>query len=216
MKLPGLDKLIETCQRLHYTLKILPPGRHPPRAGTVIAGHPFDPMLAALYSRLGQAIFATNVVGMGTFLVDDNVNSLEQENKEWQRDYQSEINMPLFVFGGETGLAYYYATVPGLADPQGIQPVVRVCSYEQPYALPLASSVDRFFDTYASYFEALVSHPDYSENDPRPLTFPWHIPQVLAHDSRLVELLRAGHFDPLVTKGSEAAQWVEQILRLST
>lgn len=216
MELPGLDRLVETCQRLHYALKILPPGKHPPRAGTVIAGHPLDPMLAALYARLGQAIFATNVVGMGTFLVDDSTNGLEQENQDWQRNYQPEINMPLFVFGGETGLAYSYATVPELADSQGIQPVVRICCYEQPYALPLASSIDRFFDTYARYLEELAAHPLFEEDGGAALAFPWGIPHGIARDVRLVELLRAGRFEALLRTNEESHQWVESILQAAS
>ncbi|HLM42573.1 MAG TPA: hypothetical protein VK458_01845 [Myxococcaceae bacterium] len=65
-------------------------------------------------------------------------------------------------------LAYHYATVPCLADARGLQPVVKVDMHEEPYAVPLASNVDRFFDTYSRYLEVLVAEPDYEELGPPP------------------------------------------------
>ncbi|HSP80886.1 MAG TPA: hypothetical protein VLQ93_20330 [Myxococcaceae bacterium] len=72
------------------------------------------------------------------------MNELEEENRKWKESWQERLPLQLFVFGGETGLAQYFATVPALADGKGRQPVVEVNVYEEPYALPIASDVDRF------------------------------------------------------------------------
>jgi hypothetical protein len=216
MELTGLERLMRTCQRLKFALRTLPPGQHPPAAGTLVMGHPLDPLLAAFYARLGQALFATDVTGMGLYRFDDIINELEYENNRWVRDWQEFFTLPLFAFGGETGLAYTYATVPSLADSQGVQPVVRVCRHEQPYALPIASSVDRFFDTYASYLEELAAHPLFEEDGGAALAFPWEIPHVLARDTRLVELLRTGRFEALLRTNEETRQWVESILQTAS
>ena len=121
--------------------------------------------------------------------------------------------MPVFEFGGVTALAYSYATVPGLADERGYQPVVKVDRYDAPYAVPVASNVDMFLGAYASYLEALVSHPEYEQPMDSPIIFPWDVPEVLARDERLVALLRAGQFDPFLKK-YDLRDWAATLLRI--
>jgi hypothetical protein len=171
-------------------------------------------MLAAFYARFGKAVFTPESAGMGLFQVDDTANELETQNQLWRQFEQQHMSMPLFVFGGETGLAHYYATAPELADAAGHQPVLRVDTYEDPYALPIASNVDRFFDTYSRYLEALVTHPDYDEERGAALIFPWGVPHLLARDERLVALMRAGHFDPVLPKDPDGSvrRWVAQVV----
>jgi hypothetical protein len=116
------------------------------------------------------------------------------------------------VFAKEHALAYYYATVPTLRSGEGLQPVVKVDIYEEPYALPLASDIDRFFDTYSRYLEALVASPFYEEDGASALTFPWDVPELIARDRPLVEMLRAGRFEFLMEKNADAREWVSQVL----
>jgi hypothetical protein len=172
-------------------------------------------MLAAFYSRFGRAMFARKSVGMGLFRVDDGVNELEDDNQQWRETWQQYFALPLFVFGGYSGLAWYLATVPGLADAKGSQPVVFVDAYDDTYALPVASNVDRFFDVFSHYLEALVSHPDYEADGSSALSFPWRVPELLARDAPLVELLRAGRFDPLL-KDDELRAWAAKVVHFGT
>jgi hypothetical protein len=212
MDLPGLERLLEVCRRLKRTLLTAPPGRAPPLTGTQILGHPLDPMLAAFYARLGKAMFAADVAGMGLFQLDDTVNELETQNRQWQSDWQEQSPVPLFVFGGEPGMAYYYATVPGLADAEGRQPVVRVDPYEDLFALPIASNVDRLFHAYSLFLEALQAQPDPGLFGTS-LVFPWDVADVLARDERLVELMRAGHFNSLMPLHDPSVrEWVARVL----
>jgi hypothetical protein len=215
-ELPGLERLLEVCRRLSLGTSTLPPGSKPPVAGSKVQGHPLDPMLAAFYARFGKAMFAKDSVGVGLFQVDDSVNELESDNEFWQETWQKRFTLPLFVFGGWSGLAWYLATVPGLADSEGHQPVVFVEAYDEPYALPVASTVDRFFECYSHYIEALVTQPDFEEYGMGALTFPWGVPELLARDARLVELLRTGRFDPLLKTDGETRAWVSKVLHAAT
>jgi hypothetical protein len=215
MKLPGLERLMEVCQRFGLPMAVAPPAREPPAAGSWVGGHRLDPMLAAFYSRFGKALFNKDLY---LLQVDDEANQLEEESRRKGESWRTRFALPLFDFGGKAALAYYYATVPGLADARGCQPVVKVDMYDLdgPHALPIASDVDRFFEAYSLYLEALVAHPEFQEPDDEPLTFPWEVPEILARDRRLVELLRAARFDSVMKKSSEVQGWVSRVIHFGS
>lgn len=215
MALPGLDRLMEVCQRLNLGLETSPPAHEPLRAGSSLEGLPFDPVLASVYGRVGHAAFATELIGKGWILdrSDDQVRQLEQNNKWWRENWWEELGEPVIVFGGDI---YTYATVPRLADGEGRQPVVVVDTYEpDAHVMPVASNVNRFFDSYSRYLEALVAHPRYRESGKPELTFPWDATEILARDERLVELMRSGGFDALMKNMKESnatRRWVAQVM----
>ena len=97
------------------------------------------------------------------------------------------------VFGNE--MLYRYATVPELASPEGVQPVIRVDPYEDIHALPVASDLDRFFDTYSRYIEIMVEDPDYRASGVAWVRFPYDVPELLARDRPLVSMIKEGRFD---------------------
>ncbi|WP_309890581.1 hypothetical protein [Archangium sp.] len=213
MALPGLERLMEVCQRLSLRLETLPPAREPVKAGCLLEGLPFDPVLASVYARLGRARFATELVAAGWGLEhsDDQVHELKEENKRWRERWWEELGEPMIVFGGDL---YIYATVPRLADDRGRQPVVRVDTYEEPYVLPVASNVDRFFDSYSRYVEALVASPEYRTERESSFLFPWHVTDILARDERLVELMRSRRFDELMKNMKtveDVRHWFEKV-----
>jgi hypothetical protein len=202
---------MEVCQRLNLSLETLSPAREPLKAGSLLEGLPFDPVLASVYAHLGRARFATELTGAGWRLErsDDQVRELEEENKRWRKRWWEELGEPMIVFGGDL---YTYATVPRLADERGRQPVVQVDTYEEPYALPVASNVDRFFDTYSHYLEAVVADPDYQRKGDSDLLFPWDATDILARDERLVALMRAGCFDSLMKiRDDSTRRWFEKV-----
>jgi len=212
MELPGLERLMDVCQRLNLRLETLPPAREPLKAGSLLAGLPFDPVLASVYARVGHARFAPGLGGAGWILErsDDHVHELEEENKRWGERWWEELGEPVIVFGGNL---YTYACVPSLADERGWQPVVEVDTYEgEPIVMPVASNVDRFFDSYSRYLEALV--PRYLEAGETDLLFPSDATEFLARDERLVELMRAGRFDALmknVKTSGDVRRWFEKV-----
>lgn len=209
--LPGLDRLLSVCQRLGLRQVIHPPGSRPPEPGALVEGTPLDPMLTSFYARMSKAILAADVAGVSILQWDDSVNALAERNREMRASWQGDLFARFVVFAGTPFLAHYFATVPALMDAGGYQPVVWVDSYEEGYALPLASNVDRFFDLYASYLEALVAHEDYAERGSAALGFPWKVPHLVARDERLVQLIEEGRFD-FPQAGHDARTWALQVL----
>jgi hypothetical protein len=210
-ELPGLERLMEVCRRLELGLETAPPSRSPPEAGALMEGLPFDPMLAAFYARFAYAVFAMDVTGIIMEPLSDEDRQLEEQNAWWSRGYRQRLALPTLIFAGEPHMAYHYAVVPSLADEQGLQPVVRVDVYEEPYALPVASCVDRFFETYSRYLEALVALPQGREEGGALLTFPWDVPDLIARDASLVEGIRTGRFDPFMP-GAEEQTWARRVV----
>ena len=166
-------------------------------------------MLAAVHARVGRVALREGFLLLCAH--DTQGLDFSTVNEAWHRDWPEPIRS-LLIFGKEDLLAYYYATVPRLADEMGRQPVVRVNVHEEPHALPVASNMDWFFDTYSRYLEALVRSPDYEEEGSAALGFPWDIPEIIARDRQLVEMLRAGRFDFLMPKGEETRAWVAQVV----
>lgn len=214
MDMPGLGRLVAVCQHLGFALLTIPSSRSAPAAGTQVGELPMDPMLAAFYARWEQASFATDVAGIITSRGDDSDEGLEQDNARWRADYQSRVPMSLLLFAGEPLLAYRYAAVPELADAQGRQPVVHVDTYEPggPFALPVASTVDRFFGAYSQFLEEMAVLLRSRERHEVDFVFPLDVPHVMAQDKRLVELIRAGRFDTVMPQDDSIRQWVTAIL----
>jgi hypothetical protein len=212
MLLPGLERLLEVCQRLNLGLRTSPPARDPLKAGSLLEGVPFDPVLANVYSRLGYAAFATEVMDWSLLRFDEQDHQLQERNRWWRENWWEELGTPVLVFGGDI---YVYATVPSLTDAWGRQPVVEVNTYELDglHVMPIASNVDRFFDSYSRFLEAVIADPYYQESGETDLNFPWHATDILARDERLVELMRAGRFNSLMRNADdETRRWATKVM----
>ena len=207
--LPGLARLLEVCRNLGLRLDQEPPRLPTLPVGALVAGLPLDSLLAAVHTQVGYVGLEEGFVLLRA--EDAQHSDLLRVNERWRRDHADPFGS-LLVFGKEDMLAYHYATVPHLADARGVQPVVKVDMHEEPYAVPLASTVDRFFDTYSRYLEVLVAEPGFEELGPAVRTFPWQVPELIAQDQPLVELLQTGRFDFLMPKDEETRSWVAMIL----
>ncbi|WP_257454794.1 hypothetical protein [Archangium lipolyticum] len=201
--LPGFERMLEVCRKDGMALYQEPPDSLTLVIGELVAGLPCDPLLSAVLARV-------NTLGLpeGFFLLPGKAADgfdLRGVNAEWRRDWPEPFRS-LLVFAKEQALAYYLATVPTLADEQGIQPVVWVDTYEDLYALPIASSVDRFFDTYSRSLERQVER----------LNFPRDVPDLIARDASLVGMIRSGRFDFLMETCQEAHEWAGKVLVAST
>jgi len=212
LPLPGLERFMAVCQRNALPWTHEPAALPAPAAGSPVAGLPLDPLLAAVYTRVD---FIGIKEGIELFRTQPtHWLELIRDNEDWQRDRSPPFDA-LVVFGKEDMLATYYATVPALADATGRQPVVKVDIHEEPYAIPLASDVDHFFDTYSRYWEALIAQPDYPEEGPAVLTFPFGVPELFARDEALVRMLGEGRFDFLeVQKDPSIREWIEKVRAL--
>jgi hypothetical protein len=226
--LPGFERLLEVCRGHGVEMYLEPQEHEAPEAGALFAGQPVDPLLAALHARVGRFGLVE-----GFFLLplqEEQGWELLGFQERWRRDWPEPF-ASLFVFAKEQALAYSYAMVPSLANEQGYQPVVRIDTYEELYALPVASSLDSFFDTCSRSLERQVelahaavrlredigSAPAGSvlatslAQAPR-INFPWEVPELIARDRPLVELLRAGRFDFLMQSCEDARRWVGEVL----
>ncbi|QRN98992.1 hypothetical protein JRI60_08185 [Archangium violaceum] len=207
--LPGFDRLLEVCRRRAHPFKLEPPLAPGGSVETSVAGQPMDAQLAAVHARVGYLWVRDEL-----YLFPERHErrpDLHRVNEYWRSDWAEPFGS-LLVFAKDDRLAYCYATVPGLVSGKEPQPVVWVDVYEALYAVPVASSIDQFFDTYASHLEAAT---DGDEDEPLLRTFPWSASEVIARDRALVERIRAGHFDFLMQANARAREWVERLVRTS-
>jgi hypothetical protein len=206
--LPGLERLITTCRRLDLELELPPSLPVAPRAGEQMFDQPFDPLLAAVYQRTGEA-------KLGTFRLlrpDHEHHGLFATNEEFKRD-GAEPSRSTLLFAKEDGFLYYYGTVPALANRQGLQPVVYASYYSgEMSAVPIASTVDWFFDTYSRYLELMVLDAGYLDSGVTELQFPWGVPKLIAADTALMALVREGRFSHLMEHDEGAREWVAELL----
>lgn len=204
--LPGLDRLMDVCRKHGFPLETFSPEPTAPPAGQPFLGAPFDPMLAAAYSRLGGAV-------LGDFLLytpGPHEDGLARINEGMRRNETEPFRSSL-VFGQEPNLAYYYGTVPTLADPQGVQPVVYIDAHDQMFVLPVASSVDRFFDLFSRYLEAVAEDPQYKDEHHSSIAFPWDVAEFVARDGPLVQRVEALHFDFLLKSDEHTRSWLARV-----
>lgn len=204
--LPGLDRLIAICQRHSLLLELHPPLVSAPKSGETLLGQPIDPQLAAVYQRLGAGEFGLFSL-LGPHSEED---GLIPQNQWLQERDQVQFRSSL-VFGWKPGFAYYYGTVPKLADTAGLQPVIFISAKEELFAIPIASSVDRFFHLYSRYLEFMVVDPDYVDNGIPYVQFPWDMAPLVVQDEPLIEQVRAGQFDFLSGNQRDALKWLQEL-----
>ena len=207
--LPNLDRVITLCRRHRLPLELLPPLSTAPRAGELIFAQPLDPMLAALYQRVGGG-------DLGTFSLlrpdHDPDYGLFRRNQRFKRDGEEPFRST-HLFAKETGFSYYLGTVPALADSAGFQPIVFIAFYPvEVYGAPIASNLDRFFDLYARYLELIVVDDEYVATGIPGIGFPWEMARLVAQDRPLIELMRAGRFNHLLNGHHDAESWVSDVL----
>ena len=206
--LQGLKKLVETCHRHGLFLKTVPPEGTLPGLGELFLGQPFDPVLAALYSKLSAAI-------LGDFQLyswGSGEGQLATLNAG-MRSFGEEPYMSAVLFGQVSIMAYYLATVPSLADAEGNQPVVFIDGYERHQVLPVASSVDTFFATFSVYLERAVMTEEYAVERRIDLHFPTSVPDLIALDCPLVNALSSDRFNKLMRDDDESREWISAVTR---
>ncbi len=209
--LPGFERLLKVCRSRHQH-KVEPPLPPELRAETAIGGRPMDPQLAAVHARVGSLWVREELAVLP--IRHEQRPDMQRINAHWRREWAEPFGS-LCVFARDDRLSYCYATVPSLAGEKGTQPVVWVDIYETLYAVPVASDVDHFFDTYARYLEAAPPLPEGEEFVPPTRNFPWDAAQFIARDRALVAMLRAGRFDFLMEKNAEAREWVAKVAAAS-
>jgi len=210
--LPGFERLLKVCRSRGQQHKVEPPLPPELRAERSVAGLPMDPQLAAVHARVGYLWVREEIALLA--VRHERRPDLHRMNEHWRREWAEPFGS-LCVFARDDRLAYCYATVPALAGEKGTQPVVWVDIYETLYAVPVASDVDHFFDSYARYLDAAPPLPEGEEFVPQTRTFPWNASEFIARDRPLVAMLRAGRFDFLMKDNAQAREWVSQVMAAS-
>ncbi|GMT97772.1 hypothetical protein KH5H1_18910 [Corallococcus caeni] len=195
--LKGLERLMAQCREQRLPLRLGTASTEDSTGRELFPGQPLDPLLAAVFRRIGDARVAELV--LYPLQGEHGVVAINRTLRE-----RGEAPFPeCLVFGQVPSLAYRFALVPGLADPHGLQPVVFIDDHSEKEVLPVASNLDRFFDAYARSMEAWDD-----------MDFPRFEPERIAEDTVLVEMMRAGRFDGLVTRDEESQRWMRQVLGL--
>jgi hypothetical protein len=206
MDLPGLERLLDVSRECGMPVEARPAGSTPPRAGELLEGLPIDPLLAEAYARVGELNFGPSRQLL--MRCTDEANTLLRENKEWQSYFPHEFwpdhFRALVIFGGN--MLYRYALVPALVNAEGLQPVVFVDPYEEIYALPVASNLNRFFETFSHYVKILAEDPEYGASGAPSIGFPWRTPELIAKDLLLIEMIKKGLFDRLMYEGNKTGR----------
>lgn len=210
ISLPGLNHLISRLIFHEEALELRPPVLPPPEAGDDIAGMPLDPLLARMYKRCDGGRFGDLYVALHSNLASRN------DKSKWNVD-EDERPKRLFSYATISGLAFDFATVPSLANSEGVQPVVFYIRYEDQPILPMASDIDRAFRLYAIYCDKCHAAGGTLWDSPVHINFPDSVVKEIAQDRPLVELLEAGRFDNLIRQDlhypDEDWNWIRKILR---
>lgn len=178
-----------------------------PKAGHLVGGQPLDPVLAAFYQRYDR-------VRLGDLLIISE-QELADINRRTRDALEPQVKR-LFIYAKFWGFAYHLATVPELADPSGLQPVVYFDAYDEKFIFPIASNVDRAFALYAHYAQALQKANGsfwVSEGPGEDILFPFSLKGQIARDEELVDLIAKGRFDDVVMPDEETRQMLDQVLR---
>ncbi|MGE6760409.1 hypothetical protein ACQKGO_20500 [Corallococcus interemptor] len=206
--LKGLERLMARCREQGLPLRLGTSSTEDSTGRELFPGQPLDPLLAAVLRRVGDARMAELVLH-----ALEGAHGMVAINKMLRE--RAEAPFPsCLVFGQVASLAYRFALVPGLADSRGLQPVVFIDDHIEKEVLPVASNLDRFFDAYARSIESVAQGNTQSPDAWDDMDFPRFEPERIAQDTALVEMLRAGRFDGLVTRDEESQRWMRRVLGL--
>jgi hypothetical protein len=205
-ELKGFQRLVEVCRMNALPVDCLDPKKPLIAPGDWFLGHPFDPLLAALYARTDGAMLGD----LQIYPLSDPENTVLRLNRSMRR-FGEEPYLSVLLFGQIPLLAYYLATVPSLADSRGVQPVVFVDGYENNEVLPIASSVDEFLSLFAVYLERAVATSEFKLERRIRLHFPASVLDVVASDAPLVAALSSGHFEKL-SDTDASREWISKVV----
>jgi hypothetical protein len=211
VELLGFDRLIATCRAFGMDVRLQPPATALPGD---VRGQPLDPQLAALLRRAdGAFLYGRNwehsIRRSGELVDFGGPEDLADCGGTWRLLRDDWPRIGHFILFGQYGAqARHAATVPALAGTGGTQPVVHVDINEELYVVPLASSVDRWLHLTVRYLERVGS--DKATSD---LGFPRDVPDLVAEDSALVALLKAGAFAPFVGEDRFVLDFIAQVIK---
>lgn len=89
--------------------------------------------------------------------------------------------------------------------------MVYISAMEALFAVPVASSVDRFFELYSHYLELVANPPDFAQSGILSVHFPWDVKHLIRRDVSLIKQVREGRFDFLSDNYRDAVEWLQEL-----
>ena len=172
-----------------------------------------DPLLASFYARCDGGLFGDlQILGFGT--ERQAIGAWNESLRESRQDIHPQL-ASCIEYAKEAGAPHYLATVPSLANPEGVQPVVMLLQYVDLSIYPIASSVDKVFDLWARFSDLRLGR--YGRLDVYMIDVLdchlWREHRLLAEDEELVRMLGSGSFDPLVGDETDREEWTQAVIQ---
>ncbi|MDQ5821004.1 MAG: hypothetical protein M3540_06155 [Actinomycetota bacterium] len=194
---------METCRACSLPVDLRPPlAATPPN----VFGHLLDPQLAEVLHRANGGF--VGFVGMDGVGGDTDISTFNEDMRAGTDDPPRSF----VVYAQISGEANYLATLPDLAESDGVQPVGLLNLHEGSKLFPLASSVDAAFGTLARRLGQVAGRFATPDQAAGALKVPWGAAEPAARDRRLVERITAGDFDAFRRDQPDVAEWIEMTL----
>lgn len=195
---PGIDHFSKTCAELGITADL---GAAVPTPPKEVLGHPLDPALAKFYRAHDGGWWSSAQFSLRIYPLKG-PDALEWRNTSIRRGADEAAPYPfdkLLIFAQYGRQAAYLAAVTGEKVGEE-QPVIYLDTAEEPWALPIASSIDGAFALIGDHLHAAAAQGSINE-----LAFPRDIPELVARDASLRTAARNGRFEGLTDSGEENA-----------
>lgn len=205
----GFEALRAACERL-----LIPADFGPPRADAPesVLGRPLEPALRALYREHDGVWWSAPGFSLRVYPLDG-PDALEWRNEGLRRsgaDYAPPYPFDdLLAFAQYGRQASYLATVPALADGSGRQPVLYLDTNEDPWAVPVASSVDAAFALLSRYLDRSTARLGLAGLDEA--GFPFDALELVAADAPLRGKAASGGFDAWTRGDPSVREWVRSL-----
>lgn len=199
----GFETLRRTCERLSIAVTLGAPSREAP---ATVLGQALDPALHEVYLEHDGVWWSSPEFSLRIYPLEGpdalewrNI-SLRNSSADYLPPYPFDDLIAFAQYGRQSS---YLAAVPKLGDESGRQPVLFLDTNEDPWAVPIASSVEGAFTTLAHCL-------DRAAGNLTEVGFPLESSDLIGKDDSLASLVRSGKFKNW-TRGDESIQdWIRK------
>ena len=198
--------LAEQARLAGLHVKIQPPAEELPDTDALL-GTPLDSELAELL----RVANGCQIASLTIYGAAGSPNTLIGMNRDI-RAIRDDIPLlgRVLLCAGFGYQATNLATVPNHTDEKGRQPVVIVDTNEEPFMVPLASTVNRALELVVED-DIRRTQDEFWSDEP----FPENLAERIAQDVRLMELINAGAFADIDGGTEDLQEWCELLRGLA-
>jgi hypothetical protein len=202
----GFEAFSEQCRRLGIAATLAPASRAAPSS---VLGQPLEPTLVSLYAAHDGTWWFAPEFELRVYPLAG-PDALEWRNHSLRRSAHEHVPPypfdEMLVFAQYGAQADRLATIPALADAAGRQPVIYLDLHEDPWAVPVASSVDGVFDLLAQYIDRATT--SLGRAGLVEIDFPLDVGDLIAADDSLRAMIASGSFEGLIRGDSSIREWM--------